>query len=395
MVKRVFLIGSNVAHVERHVAYALELGAEVLFAGVATLYPAAPPAGYHFLPLAQFTDRTWREGEYAELFQQECEKLAAAYAEFQPDLCHMIGLGPNYEMALAAQLRPLVLTVFGYLEHWVYSAPRFTEQDAHLLGVDGILVEPPMMVELCRGLLPPSVRVEEFTIGLDGRIFQPAIPAMRAAWRRALQLPPEATVILSPRGWSARYNHHKILAAFAQALPQLPAPSYLLFVKMRRTWQSETFDTLREQVQQQAQRLGVADHVRFLPHFPMSTIATLYNVADLIVSYCYPDAFPSSVLEAMACERPVIAPDLPTFAGSVIAEHAHLVPPRDVAALGAAMVELTQQPPAAERLAAARQAILAHYDKPVVMAQLASLYDSFTARNPLDNHIPTTTFQQQ
>jgi glycosyltransferase involved in cell wall biosynthesis len=81
----------------------------------------------------------------------------------------------------------------------------------------------------------------------------------------------------------------------------------------------------------------------------------------------------------MACARPLLVSDVPTLAGSVIAEHCRLVAPKEANALAAAIIEIVQQPPTPARLEAARQAVLARYDKPVVMQKLAAIYDGVYA----------------
>ena len=393
MIKRLLLLGNQNAQSTRLATYALELGAEVLFVGDETLFPVKAPAGYSFLPLGRFASLRLGEDGDAERFAEEVAKLTAAAAEFAPDVSHVLGIDIYFSLAQRAHLRPLGVAGYGYLNHWLVPQPALSKHDRRLLNVDVLLLESPHLVDIGRRLLPASVRVEEFAIGLDSKYFYPASTAQRAAWRRALQIPPEATVIFSPRGWAPIYNHHRILAAFAKILPHLPTPTYLLFVKLGREWDVAKSKATFAQAEQQAQELGITENVRWLPHFPASTIATLYNVADLIVSFCAPDTFPHSLLEALACERPVLAPDLPTFANSVLAEHCRLIPndadgTLDDDALAAAMLDSINHPPSPAALTAARCAVLARYDKPVILQQIVALYDALShaaTRSPKDS----------
>jgi glycosyltransferase involved in cell wall biosynthesis len=229
------------------------------------------------------------------------------------------------------------------------------------------------MIARCRDLLP-RVEVEEFCIGLDARHFRPATPAQRKHWRTALRLPEETVVILSPRGWEPSYRQHDILGAFAAARAHLPQPAILLFVQAGRSQSYTASQAYFDQVRGQADELGVADQCRFLPAFPAATMSTLYNSADLVVSYRTPDTFPVTGLEVLACARPLLLPDLPTIADSVLARHARLVPPKSPADLAVALVETAVQPPAQAWLAAGRDAVLAGYDRLVVMPRIAAGY---------------------
>jgi glycosyltransferase involved in cell wall biosynthesis len=81
--------------------------------------------------------------------------------------------------------------------------------------------------------------------------------------------------------------------------------------------------------------LGKLDDVR-----PAFRDASVY----VLPSY-YPEGLPRSVMEAMACGRPVITTDTPGCRETVIeGENGFLVPVRDVPALAAAMLRLVERP---------------------------------------------------
>lgn len=57
-----------------------------------------------------------------------------------------------------------------------------------------------------------------------------------------------------------------------------------------------------------ADRLGVANAVRFAGYYDLSSAPALFGEADILIHPIYYDACPSTVLEAMACGLPVVCP---------------------------------------------------------------------------------------
>jgi glycosyltransferase involved in cell wall biosynthesis len=123
------------------------------------------------------------------------------------------------------------------------------------------------------------------------------------------------------------------------------------------------YGDLRESLEQQAARLGIAQQVRFTGQLERQHAATYLAAADVfalpIVRDQGTDGLPNTLLEAMGTGRPVVAsrvagvPDVLTDG-----EHGLTVPERDPAALAAAIVRLLDDPALAGRLgAAARQRI--------------------------------------
>jgi glycosyltransferase involved in cell wall biosynthesis len=115
--------------------------------------------------------------------------------------------------------------------------------------------------------------------------------------------------------------------------------------------------SLRESLETQARRLGVADACQFLGHRP--DIADLHDAFDLFVQSSEYEGTPNAVLEAMAMETPVVATDV-GGTNELVRPHTHalLVPPRDVEALSAAVRNVLVDPSAAWRRAiAARERV--------------------------------------
>ena len=97
-------------------------------------------------------------------------------------------------------------------------------------GADTLLVENPNLLDALTGLAGPSLRLECFPIGVDGSLFHPGYQEQSEAWRFVLGIPADATVLLSPRGWSEVYGQHHIMKAFALAYHRLDKPFVLILL---------------------------------------------------------------------------------------------------------------------------------------------------------------------
>jgi glycosyltransferase involved in cell wall biosynthesis len=95
----------------------------------------------------------------------------------------------------------------------------------------------------------------------------------------------------------------------------------------------------------------------------------------------YREGMPKSLLEAAACGRPLVATDVPGCRALVTpGVDGLLVPPRDPAALAAALETLARDPLQRRRLgAAARESIAARFSDAEIRRQIADLYREMLA----------------
>ena len=139
----------------------------------------------------------------------------------------------------------------------------------------------------------------------------------------------------------------------------------------------------RERLEGLARTTGVADRVRFVGH--AEDVAGLLASSDLFVLPSRSEAFPNSVLEAMAAGLPVVA----TRVGGIteLVEHQRtgvLVPPDDERALSFALLDLVQWPAHAARLGeAARSTVASRYSFDQMVSAFERVY-----REQLAVHAP-------
>jgi glycosyltransferase involved in cell wall biosynthesis len=117
-----------------------------------------------------------------------------------------------------------------------------------------------------------------------------------------------APVILSPRTIRPLYRHDVILEAVA-LLSRRSGTRPLLVVSALGA-DPATLANLRRR----AGALGIGDRLRVLDAVTPAELPDLYRLADVVVSVPETDSFAVTLLEAMACERPIVASDVPAVA---------------------------------------------------------------------------------
>ncbi len=379
---RVLMVGPwRAVAMRRHIDWAVEGGAQVCAVDFRSRRDQGRPASFDLAYLstrqraALAGARPNRRSQVASL--RAALRLRALAARFQPDVIHSYMLGSYTDACLRAGLRPLAVSAWGFLNRWLTGDA--TAQDRRWLtrlgqGADVLLVESPNLQQAMmtqRRLAP--LAIDCFSLGVDGGLFHPGYPEKAAAWRFALDIPAEAVVLLSPRGWSRQYGQLDIMRAFVQAYHRLEQPPVLVFMGMTRTKQPAL---LANEALNLAASRGLSHAMRWIPEAPHDDMPGVYSLADIVLNYPTTDAFPATLLEAAACGRPIITSDLPAYRRTFIERCCTLAPPGDPAALAEAIVALVRAGPAAWAAQAgpARQAVLAEHDEAAQKQRLWALY---------------------
>jgi glycosyltransferase involved in cell wall biosynthesis len=272
----------------------------------------------------------------------EARQIARLHCRYGYDIIHANWVIPNGAVAalVAAWIRrPLVISLHG-------SDIFFARRHALLGALAGWAFRRAAGVTACS----PELRVGAIALGADpGRLH--LVPwgadprrfavsqGARDRVRAELGLRPDQPVLLS----LGRLVKKKGIEYLIHALPDIVrnAPKTVCLVAGNGPEAGP--------LAQLAAELGVARHVRFLGAIPWPETPALYAAADIFVTPSIHDArgnvdgLPSTILEAMAASRPIIASQV---AGIELAVtdgiHGLLTPERDAAALARAAVTLIQ-----------------------------------------------------
>jgi glycosyltransferase involved in cell wall biosynthesis len=175
----------------------------------------------------------------------------------------------------------------------------------------------------------PWSKISVIPNGVDVEKFHPGVP--NAKLRQALGIQSDAKVAGIIAALRPEKNHELFLRAAAVVRQNMPHAEFLIVGDGPR----------RSELEKLAAELSITDAVHFAG--TRSDIPEMLGQMDVFVLTSHSEANPVSILEAMACEKPVVA----TRVGSV-PETVHdgvtgyLVPPNDVEQTAARMCELLE-----------------------------------------------------
>lgn len=201
------------------------------------------------------------------------------------------------------------------------------DKAAGLLAVSGSLKSDMAAM----GMNPEKIRVH-YT-GLDQSRF---IPRDRASEKMKLGI--TGPLILSVGALIPRKSQDLIIAA----LPTLPEATLIL------AGYGECEGDFREL----ADRLGVADRVRFMGSVPHDDLPTLFAAADVMALVSSSEGLANAWVEALACGTPIVASDVGGIRELVKSQYAGRIIDRNPEAVAAAINEILINPPSREAVAA-------------------------------------------
>ncbi|MCU1385683.1 MAG: hypothetical protein JWL71_4380 [Acidobacteria bacterium] len=219
----------------------------------------------------------------------------------------------------------------------------------------------------------PSARVWYLPNAIDMTHFQPAGPGERDRLRVQLGLPLEQVVCL----FVGRLSREKGVLELLEAWRLLQPTSALLVVAgpdmTGHAWDAGAPGRAfveRHQLQQTVRFVG-----------PLADVAPAIKASDLVIQPSHFEALGLSAIEALACGVPLVASAVGGLLDFVVdGENGRLCPPRDPAALAAAIGPLLTDAGARARLAArARASVLQDYDEQAVFGRMRALFDRLAA----------------
>ena len=223
-------------------------------------------------------------------------------ADVQPDLVHAGPLqGPAFLTALA-EFHPLVTMSWGFdllklakRSPWMKLATQYA-----LDHTDTFLGDCQAVLDEASGYGFSSSNMVRFPWGVDLDHFSPQnAHEFGLAYRKSLNWE-DKFVILCNRTWSPVYGVDDLAVAFVQALKE---NGNLRLLLVGDGPQSEMIHQILAPVEEQ---------VHFPGYLPRQALPSTYGAADIFVSPSHCDGSSVSLLEALACGRPVLTSDIPS-----------------------------------------------------------------------------------
>lgn len=179
-----------------------------------------------------------------------------------------------------------------------------------------------------------AARLKEIVPGCDVTVIPPAIdtnrfrPADRARARQNLGFDDTARLIGSA-GRLVAVKGHEVLI---DALPLLPSDTHVVIAGDGPE---------RARLIERAQALGVSDRLHLLGH--REDLEFILPAFDVFCLPSHNEGLPRTVLEAQACDLPVVASDVGAMSEAVCASTGVLVPAADPAAFGRALERIRRE----------------------------------------------------
>lgn len=229
------------------------------------------------------------------------QRIRRILSEAATDVLHAHYLTGYGWLARLSGFHPYVITLWGsdvYLTPRVSRVARIWALVA-LRGADLVTADSLDLGSSAVRLGARRGRIRLIQFGVDTRLFR---PGRDDAGLRSELHAEDRRVIFVPRSIAPIYRTLTMI----RALRSIPEDCLLLLTKHNHD------ERYLETVRSESARLGLQDRVRFVEGFSHERIPEAYALADVVVSIPETDGTPVSILEAMACGRPVVATDVPS-----------------------------------------------------------------------------------
>ena len=260
-------------------------------------------------------------------FLRSRASIRSAVARVRPDIVNAHFLTVHGWHAWMAGFHPYAVTLWG---SDIYVGPRKWRAVGMMAGLtlraaDQVMADSEDLRRGAEELGARPDRTELIGWGVDVARFSggPAPAALRS--RLGLD---GRRVVFSPRAIAPLYRQNVVVDALARL------PSDVSVVMSRHNADPAEVAA----IERQAASLGLADRLVLVPGIAHSEMPDFLRLADVVVSVPASDSTSVTTLEAMACERQVVAADLPSvreWLGDL--DPALIVPVDDVAATALAL----------------------------------------------------------
>jgi len=310
----------------------------------------APSATENFLELARKTlSRAVRIFPFRE-FRREIGKMAKdsmilrnAVKEFRPQVIFLQTLlYPCYLAFLMPRPIPIVITFWNGDVTWWAMSNGFEKSFKKKLVTYGVrrakalTVNSSAAMQACLAYGVPERKISLIRYpGVDRERFRPS-PKREA--REILGIDADK-VILCPRGLGGYLNSEAIVESAVDVVKKHPEALFLFVSGVGA-------GKVLEQHQERVRQLGLERNFRWDGQVRWERMPVYYHASDAMVSISSNDSLPNCMMEALACEVPVIMGDIPQIRDWIVDDQTgFLVPPGDPESLARKIIAVLELPP--------------------------------------------------
>lgn len=283
----------------------------------------------------------------------------------KPDIIHAHYIDDQKLLGAFSGFHPFVVTAWGSdillapkeskISRWIV---KYVLKKADLITCDAEHIR-----EALRQLEADPGKIHRILFGVDTQKFKPGPKNKRL--EEELEIV-DSPVIISLRHLNPLYNIETLISAMSLVLKEVPQAKLLLL----GTGSQETM------LKELSNSLGISDSVRFVGLVPEDDVPEYLASADICVSTALSDGGPGGIIEAMACELPVITTDFGENRKWVEdGINGFIIPPSNPDILASKIIHLLQNPAEMRKFGQInRQIIMERNNWEKEMGKVAKLY---------------------
>ena len=301
-------------------------------------------------------------------YLQALPLLRKAIRQFQPDILHAHYASGYGFLGLLSGFHPFLVSAWG---SDVLRFPNISflhrKMIQHVLKrADILLSTSHYMAGVIRQLSDRNPVVIPF--GIDPDVFFNNSPSQSAH---------QPLVIGTIKNLKPLYGIDTLIQAFAKVVQSLPRHDIQLMII------GEGYE--RKRLAELTQNLHIMDKVRFVGFVPYAEVANYHNQLDIFVTLSLSESFGVSVLEASACERPVLVSDAGGLKEVVLPGITGLmVPAGNIAQAACALEKLVLDPRLRESMGKkGRNFVQANYSLNTHVNKMVEVYKTACSNDPV------------
>jgi len=283
-----------------------------------------------------------------------------------PDIVHAHYIMETAFLGALSDFHPFVVTAWG---SDVLVTPResrmarliakYVLKRADLVTCDAEHIQKPL-IQL--GAAPQKIKLIYF--GVDTKKFKPRQKDEKLAKELGILNSP---TVISLRHLEPLYDIETLLASVPLVLEEVPEAKFVLLGR----------GSLETKLKELSQSLGVSDSVRFVGQVPADEVPQYLTSADICISTALSDAGPGGIIEAMACELPVITTDFGDNRRWVEdGMNGYIIPLRSPRGLASRIVQLIRNPDVRQKFGRINRQIIAERNNwEIEMGKMEKLYE--------------------
>ncbi len=376
---KVLVLSSGISvHTERFLGWLTQFENQVWLSDYSPL--KKPILGVNFIPYPSVPGWIGKVNRLARFYR--ILKLKKIALVLQPDIIHEHYVDSRAIDCMEARLHPLVLSCWGTdINAWFDSnkSPRARQRiGAALRSAQHVFGDAPYILERAAQLAEKALPSSLLYFGISIEKFRSVSESARASIRSSLKIPQDAIVFFSIRLWNYNYNHQLIIQAFAQALPRLPKPAYLL---LKPSYPLESIE-FTEMIKQMVNDLNIGQQIVWLPYIDYAQIPDYYAASDVILNYPSRDGMPVSFFEAAAAGKALVSSNLPAYQGVGLDAFFDFVPSDNVDSLANQLIATSLRSPLEkkERHESAVKWAVSNADEKLSIAHVNKVYQSLSGK---------------